>query len=425
MSRAVCAVILVMSVLTIGAAPALAQTSGPPYTLTFTPPTGGKVQGAGINCGAGGTACSVTMPAAMTLGLSATASAGYAFTAWTGDCTGTTTSLWLFLGGPRACGATFTPVGGTPTTPVITWPTPAPITQGTALSAAQLNATTTVAGIFMYSPGAGTVLPAGSYTLSTTFTPTNTSLYTSASKSVTQVVNAPAGLTTPVITWPTPAPITQGTALSATQLNATTTVAGTFVYSPGAGTVLSAGSYTLSTTFTPTNTSLYTSASKSVTQVVNAQASTTAGSFTVYDASDAVVGPLIGSSTVALSVGGHHYVASAGPDGWLQADVTLYFFDAGCTAGPYSLRSWLSTGTPPTPDPMPSYFFRSLSTVGSTGYYITGQYVSRALSVDVPNVWYRDSAAGPCTPLGLAGAAWFDLVGVVQLPAHQTPFTIR
>ena len=254
MSKAVCVLLLVTSVLTISAVPALAQTSGPPYTLTITPPTGGKVQGAGINCGAGSTTCSVTMPAPMTIGLNAVPSSGYTFTAWTGDCVGTTTGLWLALGGPRACGATFTPVGGvTPTTPVITWATPAPITAGTPLGAAQLNATTTVPGTFVYSPFAGTVLAAGSYTLSTTFTPTNLAAYTTATKSVTLTVNPAAGLTTPVITWPTPAPITQGTALSATQLNATTTVAGSFVYSPTAGTVLTVGSHTLSTTFTPTN----------------------------------------------------------------------------------------------------------------------------------------------------------------------------
>ena len=86
--------------------------SGPPYTLTVTTPTGGKIQGAGINCGSGGTACSVTMPAAMTLGLTATASEGYTFTAWTGDCTGTTSTQWLSLKGPRSCGATFTAAGG-------------------------------------------------------------------------------------------------------------------------------------------------------------------------------------------------------------------------------------------------------------------------------------------------------------------------
>ena len=48
---------------------------------------------------------------------------------------------------------------------------------------------------------------------------------------------------TPVITWPTPAAITYGTALSGTQLNATAPagIAGTFVYTPASGAVLGAG----------------------------------------------------------------------------------------------------------------------------------------------------------------------------------------
>ena len=44
-----------------------------------------------------------------------------------------------------------------------------------------------------------------------------------------------------MITWANPADITYGTALSATQLNATADVAGTFAYMPVAGTVLNAG----------------------------------------------------------------------------------------------------------------------------------------------------------------------------------------
>jgi hypothetical protein len=307
---------------------------------------------------------------------------------------------------------------------VITWATPAPITQGTALSAAQLNATTTVAGAFVYTPAAGTVLAAGSRTLSTTFTPANTSLYTSATKTVTLVVNAPAGPTTPVITWATPAPITQGTALSATQLNATTTVAGSFVYTPVAGTVLTAGSHSLSTTFTPSNTTLYTSASKTVTLVVNAAAGP-AAAFWVYDADDVVVGPLRGTSTVTFEVGGENYSAGVGPDGWLQAVFPLYFFDSGCNGGPYEVKHWSALPNPPAPDPMPSYFFRSLSVAGTTGYYATGQYVSRILSSTAPNVWFRENASGPCTALDWEGTAWFDPLGMIPLTAHQPPFTIR
>ena len=225
-------------------------------------------------------------------------------------------------------------------TPVITWATPADIVYGTALSATQLNATTTVPGTFVYTPPATTVLSAGAaQTLSMTFTPTDAANYNTANKSVAITVLK----ATPVITWATPAGIVYGTALerdaaerdddgarhvrlhaagghgavgrrgadavddvhadrhgelqhreqvgddqrrsrrrrsspgrtrptsstaprsSATQLNATTTVPGTFVYTPPASTVLSAGAaQTLSTTFTPTDAANYTTATKAV-----------------------------------------------------------------------------------------------------------------------------------------------------------------
>src|SRR5205823_5918498 len=45
----------------------------------------------------------------------------------------------------------------------------------------------------------------------------------------------PSTATTPTITWATPADIVYGTALSATQLNATASTAGTFTYTPAAG----------------------------------------------------------------------------------------------------------------------------------------------------------------------------------------------
>jgi len=74
---------------------------------------------------------------------------------------------------------------------------------------------------------------------------------------------------TPTITWATPAAINYGTALSGTQLDASSSVAGTFAYSPAAGTILQAGSNELSVTFTPTNTADYTTATSDVTLVVN------------------------------------------------------------------------------------------------------------------------------------------------------------
>jgi hypothetical protein len=70
---------------------------------------------------------------------------------------------------------------------------------------------------------------------------------------------------TPVITWANPPPIAVGTALSGVQLDASTSVPGSFAYNPPAGTVLPAGSgQTLSTTFTPDNTGDYTTATATV-----------------------------------------------------------------------------------------------------------------------------------------------------------------
>ena len=155
-------------------------------------------------------------------------------------------------------------------TPIINWATPAAITYGTALSGAQLDATatyngTTVGGTFVYTPAKGTVLTAGTQTLSVNFTPANTANYAAPhSASVVLQVNQ----ATPKITWTKPAAITYGTALSAAQLDATVSVAGTFVYSPPAGSILTAGTQTLSVTFKPTDTTDYTALADSVSLAV-------------------------------------------------------------------------------------------------------------------------------------------------------------
>jgi len=181
--------------------------------------------------------------------------------------------------GPQTLSVTLTPTDSTdymPATvyitlvvnkgaPGITWATPAAITYGTALSATQLNANTTVAGTYVYTPAAGAVLTAGLQTLSVTFTPTDSSDYLTATSTVQLTVNK----ATPAISWATPAAIPYGTALSATQLDASSTVAGTFVYTPAAGAVPTAGLQTLSVTFTPTDSSDYTTATATVQLTVN------------------------------------------------------------------------------------------------------------------------------------------------------------
>ena len=151
-------------------------------------------------------------------------------------------------------------------TPTITWANPASIVYGTPLSSTQLDATasvngTTLPGSYAYSPAAGTILGAGTQTLSVTFTPNDTTDYTTATGSAAIVVSQ----ATPTITWANPASIVYGTALSSTQLDATANTAGTFTYSPAAGTILNVGNnQALSVTFTPTDTTDYTSASDTV-----------------------------------------------------------------------------------------------------------------------------------------------------------------
>jgi len=68
-----------------------------------------------------------------------------------------------------------------------------------------------------------------------------------------------------VITWSNPADISFGTLLSATQLNATADVAGTFVYTPAIGTKLNEGiNQDLKVDFTPTDATNYNNASKTI-----------------------------------------------------------------------------------------------------------------------------------------------------------------
>lgn len=157
-------------------------------------------------------------------------------------------------------------------TPVLTWtPAVATIAYGTALGASQLNATATgaggtaVAGTFTYTPAAGTVLQAGTQTLRVLFTPASTN-YVAVSGSATITVTQAQ----PRLTWATPAAIGYGTALSASQLNASVTgvgggaLAGVLTYTPAAGAVLAPGMQTLMVSFAPADAIDYTGATGSV-----------------------------------------------------------------------------------------------------------------------------------------------------------------
>ena len=185
----------------------------------------------------------------------------------------------LLKAGSQALSVTFTPTDTTdyntataavtlavnPATPALSWAPPSAITYGTALGAAQLNATSSVPGIFAYSPVAGTILSAGSQTLSVTFTPSDTINYSTTTTAVILMVNKAA----PSLSWAVPAAIPYGKSLTGTQLNATSSVAGTLAYSPAAGAVLTAGAQTLSVIFTPNDTTDYSTVTATVNLLVN------------------------------------------------------------------------------------------------------------------------------------------------------------
>jgi hypothetical protein len=144
---------------------------------------------------------------------------------------------------------------------VVTLGSLAQVFDGTPKSA---TAATNPAGLnvtLTYSQGGAPVASptnAGSYDVTATINDANHE----GSNSGTLVI----GKATPVITWQPPQDIIYGTALSATQLNASANVAGTFTYTPAAGVVLHAGAnQPLQVNFAPENANDYETVSKGVT----------------------------------------------------------------------------------------------------------------------------------------------------------------
>src|SRR5690606_9695815 len=150
--------------------------------------------------------------------------------------------------------------------PVITWSNPAPTVYGTPLSPTQSNATANVPGTFTYTPPIGTRLNVGvNQTSSSNSTPTDGSNYNSV---VGRTVSITVTKATPIVTWATPLPIKINVPLSSTQLNATANVAGTFVYTPPIGSSFAtAGTYTLTASFTPTDALNYNSVPSTQVQI--------------------------------------------------------------------------------------------------------------------------------------------------------------
>jgi hypothetical protein len=168
--------------------------ANPSLTLTAVLPTGlSAVSMAGANVGTGWTCTVGTLtctrgsalvalasdPIALTVGVASNATVG----------SGALTVSATASGGALTAGVTGQDSVTVKGIPAISWSTPAAILYGTALSSSQLDATANVAGSFVYTPSIGTVLGAGSQTLSVTFTPTDTTDYGATSTTMALTVN--------------------------------------------------------------------------------------------------------------------------------------------------------------------------------------------------------------------------------------------
>ena len=228
---------------TLGNLSSLTGTNGT-YTLTLSP--GGIEDGAG-NALAAGASVSFTVdttPVVSFAGAAETVSenaGSFSIAVSLSAPAGADVTIPFTLGGTAIAGTDYR---GVSTSPLV-------------IAAGQTSATITGTLIDF---GADDVLRTLTFTLGT---PTNATLgaTTTNTLSIAEV---------PVINWANPFDITYGTPLSASQLDATANLTGTFAYAPAAGTILSAGNnQTLTVTFTPTDTTDfavdYTTASATVT----------------------------------------------------------------------------------------------------------------------------------------------------------------
>ncbi|MEG9438125.1 Ig-like domain repeat protein [Edaphobacter sp. HDX4] len=231
---------------------------------------------------------------------------------------------------------------GVQATPEISWAIPAPISYGTLLGSAQLNAQSTATGSFTYMPAAGTVLGPGSQTLTATFTPVSPDDYTTASKTVTlEVTKGSPGVL--LVASTNRALVSNAVTFTATVSSSAATPGGTISFYDGTtllGTAnLSSGaaSYTTSSLAVGVHsiTAVYSGDPNFVSQASSAVAVTM---------EDFTVAPTGGSSTSAtVSAGGSavYTLMLAPPDGGALA-APVSFTAAGLPSG------WTATFSPTT-----------------------------------------------------------------------------
>ena len=275
--------------------PAVAQ-GGQPATLSLTPPTADAIAGAAQTYLAEGYDASdndlgdVTADTTFTIAPDGSGSATGA-TCEANSCSATAAGTYTVTGTDgTASGTALLVVGAGPVASLNLTPASSSLAPGVGQSFA-------AEGYDSYGNDAGDVTDDTTFTIAPDGSGSATGAMCSASScsatvAGTYTVTGTDGMATGtaslqlplsgvVITWPAPDPISYGTPLSGTQLDATATdslgnpVPGTFVYSPAAGEVITGGSHALSVTFLPADPASYVSATAANTLDVTASASLT------------------------------------------------------------------------------------------------------------------------------------------------------
>ena len=202
-------------------------------------------------------------------------SASYTSTAVAGVATFNLSSIALGTVGAYTYTASLTSAASatasetiSPTTPTVAWPTASAITYGQTLASSTLTGGAgSVPGSFAFT-APGSTPGAGTASQSVTFTPTDTTDY----NTVTGLVSVTVNTVTPTVSsskWPTASSLTYGQTLgSSTLTGGAGSVPGSFAFTTP-GTMPGAGTASQSVTFTPTDTTDYTTVTGTVQLVVS------------------------------------------------------------------------------------------------------------------------------------------------------------
>jgi sugar lactone lactonase YvrE len=248
-----------------------------------------------------------------------------------------------------------------------------------------------------------------------------------------------AAQATPVLSWPAPAAIVVGNPLTAAQLNATASFAGTplpgaFVYMPKLGTVLGVGAnQTLSVLFTPTDTLDFTPAAASVALTVN-PATVTLGistsTQTYQQWTNLVIGPIytgsrVPTGTVTLYDNGAAVTTlTLGGNG--KAYYTANPFNAGVNVlyATYSGNTYFPAGASSpvtiTVLPAPVNFQASCwgAQVYGTAYQCSVNLSASTTTIPGGNITYSFDGGAPVSVPIVNGNAPFTLPGFPSAGSH-------